>query len=360
MTINRFYIKLKLQDLYRKCIIVTFALFFSNCSFAQLSKSTKTIFTDENLYDPDKSKSNSIDIKIDSLMKVSHANGVLIRNHVITKQWEYDKNIDQKTEVQSITKTIMSLLLGIAIDKGLISNINDKVIKYYPQLDAGKYSNEITFKHLVTVSSGIKAKKNKENYGNHIDMPPGIDARYHNDHFDLLAKALTYIYDKSLLEVLKDSVLIPLDIEAEWSIDGEILSSNGNTIPVYAGYAFSKWTAKDLAKIGYLYLQNGKWEDKQIISQEYVQESLTPISIPLMVSRPNQEVHIDSNNTYGYGWRAKKRPNGTYIWYMSGNGGQFCVLIPEKNMVFVKINGYSEKYKPYRGVDQFLDFLLAP
>ncbi|MCI0921420.1 serine hydrolase domain-containing protein [Sphingobacterium rhinopitheci] len=322
---------------------------------AQSTKKQKNTLTKDNLYHVDKSKSNTID----SLMKASHSNGILIRDNVIIKHWEYDKNINQKIEVQSITKSIISLLLGIAIDKGLISNINDKVIKYYPQFDAGKYSNEITFKHLVTVSSGIKATKFKENYGNHNDMPPGLDARYHNDHFDLLAKALTFIYDKPLLEVLKTNVLNPLDINIEWSIDGEVLSSDGKTIPVYAGYAFTKWTAGDLAKIGLLYLQNGKWEDKQIISQKYIQESLTPISIPLMVSRPNQDVRIDSNNTYGYGWRAKKSPNGAYIWHMSGNGGQFCVLIPEKNMVFVKINGYSEKYKPYRRLDQFLDLLLA-
>lgn len=296
--------------------------------------------------------------QLDSLMGISKSNGILIINEKIIKEWEYDKSKDTKIESQSITKSIVSLLLGIALDEGKIKDINDKVIKYYPAFEVGPYSDQITFKHLVTVSSGIAAIKHKENYGNPNNMPPGIDARYHNDHFDMLAKALTYIYDEPLLNVLNTRVLKYLNASAEWAIGGEITSKYGKKMPVHAGYAFTKWTANDLAKIGSLYIQSGKWGDKQIISQNYVHKSLSPIDIPLMISRPNLAVRIDSNNTYGYGWRAKKRPNGEYIWYMSGNGGQFCVIIPEKKMVFVKINGYSEKYKPYRGIDQFLDLLL--
>ncbi|MEC3878449.1 serine hydrolase domain-containing protein [Parapedobacter sp. 10938] len=294
--------------------------------------------------------------QIDSIMQKAHANGILIRDGFVVGEWTYDKPLETKIEVQSITKSVVSLLLGIALDEKKIANINDKVYTYFPAFDVGPYTKDITFKHLVTVSSGIEAKKHGYNYGNPGNMQPGVEARYHNDHFDQLARALTYIFDESLLDVLKSRVLAVLGAEVEWRADGEVVSKSGARIPVNAGYAFIKWSAPDLAKFGYLYLNNGSWNGKQLVSKEYVKATMTPIDIPLMVSRPNQPVREDVNNTYGYGWRGIKRNDGV-LWYASGNGGQFCAVIPEKRTVFVKINGYGEKYRPFRGLSVFKDLL---
>jgi CubicO group peptidase (beta-lactamase class C family) len=297
--------------------------------------------------------------QIDSLMREAHSNGILIVDGKVIREWTYDGPVDKKIEVQSITKSMVSLLLGIAIQESKIGSINDKVINYYPAFQVGPYTDEITFRHLVTTSSGIEAKKYGSNYSNPGNMPPGIDARYHNDHFDQLATALTYIFQQPLVEVLRDRVLSITGGTVEWGADGEVTLKDGRGVPVNAGYAFSKWTAADLARIGWLYLNNGNWNGKQIINAQYVADSRTRLDIPVMVSRGNQPVVVDTGNTYGYGWRGTFVSDSRVLWHMSGNGGQFCAVIPELNMVFVKINGYSEKYKPYRGIGLFKNHLLS-
>lgn len=339
--------------------LILISILLSSCSISKHKKEPNN-FPGKNWENSDESTRNAHRTsiaQIDSIMKASHANGALIKDGKIISSWSYDKPSDEKIEVQSITKTIVSLLLGIAIDEKKIKSINSKVIDYYPAFDVGPYTDKITFHHLVTISSGISAIKHGENYGNPNNMKPGIDARYHNDHFHHLARVLTYVYRESLLSVLKSRVLLPLQAEVEWATDGEVTLQNGNKILVYAGYAFTKWTAADLAKIGYLYLHKGNWNGKQIVSAKYVKYSMTPISIPLMISRPNQPLEEDLNNTYGYGWRGIKIAESDILWHASGNGGQFCAIVPEKNVVFVKINGYQEKYKPYRGLGMFKDIL---
>lgn len=296
--------------------------------------------------------------QIDSIMHAAHSNGVLVVDGKIVKQWTYDGPIDKKIEVQSITKTMVSLLLGIAIDEGRISDINDKVKEYYPAFEAGPHTDAITFKHLVTTSSGIEAKKYGYNYMNPNNMPPGIDARYHNDHFDQLARALTYIYKQPLLEVFSDRVLSKTGGTVEWRTDGEIALEDGTAVPVHAGYAFTQWNAPDLARIGWLFLNNGYWRGDKIISPGYAGKSRTALDIPVMTRR-NGEPVVDSASTYGYGWRGIfTNDKRDILWYMSGNGGQMCVVLPEKNIVFVKINGFSEPYRPFRGAGLFRDPLL--
>ncbi len=297
--------------------------------------------------------------KIDSLMREAHSNGILIVDGKVVREWTNDGPADKKIESQSITKSMVSLLLGIAIQEGKIGSINDKVIDYYPNFEVGPHTKEITFRHLVTTSSGIAAKKYGNNYSNPDNMPPGIDARYHNDHFDQLAIALTYIYQQPLVEVLRDRVLSKTGGTVEWRTDGEVTLSDGRQVPVNAGYAFTAWSPTDLARIGWLYLNKGNWDGEQIINAKYVADCRTPLDIPVMVSRGNQPVVVDTVNTYGYGWRGTRVNDSDVLWYMSGNGGQFCAVIPELQIVFVKLNGFSEKYRPYRGMSLFKDALLG-
>lgn len=296
--------------------------------------------------------------EIDSIMNAAHANGILVVEGKAVREWTYDRPADEKIEVQSITKSMVSLLLGIALDDGKIASIDDKVVAYYPAFEVGPHTEDITFKHLVTTSSGIEAKKYGSRYLNPGNMPPGIDARYHNDHFDQLARALTYIYKQPLVDVLRDRVLSRIGGTVEWRPDDEVLLEDGTKVPVSAGYAFSKWTAPDLARIGWLFLNDGRWRDEQIVSAEYARACRTPLDIPVMTRR-NGEAVADSGSTYGYGWRGSFVNDARDVmWYMSGNGGQMCVVIPQKHIVFVKINGYGERHRPFRGIGLFKNSLL--
>ncbi len=147
-----------------------------------------------NRIDPEKSKLDTeIVSQIDSLMRKAEANGVLIHKGKRVAEWNYGGTADQLYEVQSITKTITSVVLGLALKDGLISNLDAKVKDYYPNFEVGPFTNEITFRHLVTASSGIKSTITAGRYYDPGNMKPGIESRYHNDHCHQLATALTYL-----------------------------------------------------------------------------------------------------------------------------------------------------------------------
>lgn len=294
--------------------------------------------------------------KIDSLMKKAEANGVLIYKGALVGQWNYGGDANQMFEVQSITKTVTSTVLGLALTDNLISSVDDKVKDYYPNFDVGPYTKDITFRHLVTASSGIKATLYKENYYDPNNMKPGIESRYHNDHCHQLATVLTYLYCKDLGEVLKDKILTPIQAEdsMKWSYHKNMTLSceNNKKVRVVGGYAFSWWSARDLARLGYLYLNNGKWKNKQLISAEYAKEARTSVPFPVMNMRPDASAKQQSKNTdYGFAWRGRVNNQNKTLWYMSGNGGQFCVVLPEYDLVMTKINSY--KLKPYTDISQF-------
>lgn len=312
-----------------------------------------------NRIDPEKSKLDTeIVSQIDSLMRKAEANGVLIHKGKRVAEWNYGGTADQLYEVQSITKTITSVVLGLALKDGLISNLDAKVKDYYPDFEVGPFTNEITFRHLVTASSGIKSTITAGRYYDPGNMKPGIESRYHNDHCHQLATALTYLYGKDLGEILRERILIPVQAQdtMQWGHHKSVVTcANGKEVKVVGGYAFSSWTARDLARIGYLYLNNGKWKGEQLLSAEYAQESRMPIPIPVMSTNPDASPGQQSKMKYGLTWRGRPNEDGKTLWYMSGNGGQFCVVIPEYNLVMTKINSY--KQKSYTEIGQFENLL---
>ena len=297
-------------------------------------------------------------LKIDSLMQITYANGALIYKGCLVGEWNYGKPAGKRYEVQSVTKSITGTILALALYDGLIPSLDVKVKDFYPAFEVGPYTHEITFRHLVTASSGIKSTITKGTYYDPDNMKPGIESRYHNDHFHQLATALTYIYGKDLGEVLNERILTPIQAQDSmiWGHHNlSITCANGNEVKVVGGYAYSNWTARDLARVGYLYLNIGKWNGKQLIPAEYAREARRPIPIPVMDKTPNAPPDKRWNGEYGLAWRGMPCANGKTLWYMSGNGGQFCVVIPEYDLVMTKINSYSRQ--PQMGIEQFEEIL---
>jgi CubicO group peptidase (beta-lactamase class C family) len=167
-------------------------------------------------------------------------------------------------------------------------------------------------------------------------------------------------------DVLKEGILNFIGADMEWGYDGTVEVPGDIQIRVNAGYAFTWWTARDLARIGYLYLNNGKWKEKQVLSREYVRETFTPIDLKINEYSPRQLEETDpekkarriknlSKLRYGLGWWTRKA--GFYNgWAMRGNGGQFCLIIPEYNLVMTKINDYT--VKPHLGIGCFYPILM--
>jgi CubicO group peptidase (beta-lactamase class C family) len=303
---------------------------------------------------------------IDEKMKAASADGVLIRNGYLVAEWNYAGPAYSKVRegIQSCTKSITSMMLGLAIQDGLIPSIDVPVKKYWPDFETGPYTDKITFRHLVSMTSGMATVRNWGlEYVNPGNIEPGKEYHYHNDQPVALAKALTYLYNRSLEDVLKEKILIHLQTDMKWGLDGNITVSNGNEVPLVHGLGASQWTAEGLARVGHLYLNNGRWKDKQLLDEAYVKESFTDIPLKINIWRtgkwqqqqPQTEEGL-SKTGYGLGWWTD-RGRDIEVWAMGGHGGQFCLVMPEYGVVMTKVNDWRKK--PFISRGAFTPILLG-
>ncbi len=283
-----------------------------------------------------------------ALMKKSRANGVLIRNGYLVAEWNFKGPAEEKTDVQSCGKSITSLVLGLALDEGLITSLDVRVKQAWPAFNVGPHTEEITFRHLITMTSGIATKLHAVNFPNPDNMKPGVEHHYQNDQPHEVAKALTYLYGRELQKVLQERVLDVIGGDVIWPRHGTVQTTDGRSVPVNMGYGCSRWAAHDLARVGHLYLNRGNWNGKQVLSEAYVKESFTAVPVKICEYKRKSRWHgetaaerakILATLRYGLAWWSRTFYNPD-TWYMSGNGSQFCLIIPRYNIVMVKINDY--------------------
>jgi CubicO group peptidase (beta-lactamase class C family) len=271
-------------------------------------------------------KVNEQDYKTDSL--------TIIRNgYIVTDAIFYPFTKDTKHIIHSCTKSIVSTLVGIAIDKGYIDTVDQPVLSFFPEKipansDAAK--QEITLEHLLMMGSGLDCRDSylynwsglnemraADDWVQHmLDLPmaaePGTHFEYCNGGSYLLAAILQQTTGVSALAFAEKHLLESLGItDLSWQV-----SPQGINI----GWGDMYLKPHDMAKLGYLYLNNGYWEGKQIIPQSWVQASTSP-----------QIKAGTLSDKYGYQWWVDSAG-----YYMAlGYAGQFIFVVPEKNLVVV-------------------------
>jgi CubicO group peptidase (beta-lactamase class C family) len=240
----------------------------------------------------------------------------------------------------SAAKSFVSALVGIAIDAGLIDSIEDPVTKYLPELAARDPEfREITLRHLLTMSSGIRYREGGfpslgddtyTYYGvdlrdvalnrTRVQQPPGLAWVYNNYHPLLLGLVLERTTRTSVSDFMARRLWQPLGAEADatWSLDSESsgfekLESGVNARPV------------DYARFGLLFLHNGEWNGRRIISEDWVREST------------GAEPATDSAYYHGYRyfwWLDVERPGR---FYALGKYGQYIYVAPDADAVVVRL-----------------------
>lgn len=353
------------EDLNRDCFVngldfAKFASIWLACSKEGYTDcyDLEAVFPEEQwlVSTPEQQDMNSAAIgQIDSLMQAAQANGVLIRNGFIVGEWNYAGPADTKIEGQSIAKSITSLALGLAWDEGLVPFLDEPVIDYYPAFTtSGPYTDKITFRHLVTMTSGM-AITNWFQYVDPNNMYPGLEHHYHNDQFTALAEPLTYLFEQDLKSVLFKKVLNLINADMDWGTCGTIQTATEQSVSVNCGYAYTYWSARDLARIGYLYLNNGKWKQRQILSESYIRETFNaaPYQVNEFLTAQSGREEWLSKRRYSLGWWAIEDYPG---WFMHGHGEQFCLVIPEYNVVLVKLNSIG--VTPYVEIEQFYPLVI--
>ena len=276
-------------------------------------------------------------------------------------------NWDKTTphDQMSCTKSVTSALIGIAIDKGLIKNINQSIFDYLPDHQHLKVDNReyITIEHLVTMTSGLAWDEWSASHGtaaNDIDalwftcketiscvlnrpwwQEPGKLFTYNGGGMAILGEIIKNASGMSIDEFSTTYLFEPLGIDnTRWTqFPGGVWDGSG------AFYI----TPRAMLKFGVLYLNDGIWNGEQLISKNWVEKSATPFSNNMDIKIPGED---SGKNGYGYTWWTSKfSHHGTTVnmFRAGGWGGQEIMVFPELDMVVVFTGGnYARKTKLFR------------
>lgn len=240
----------------------------------------------------------------------------------------------------SMAKSIIGLLVGIALEEGHIASIDEPAGKYLPAYRNGR-SSELTIRHLLTMSSGLNWD---ESYGSPFsvttqayygeDIPtlinslevtttPGEQWNYLSGNTQLLAAVLENATGRRVSEYASEKLWAPLGTSspALWSLD----KADGTE----KAYCCFNSNARDFARLGHLVLEGGRWNDQQLLPEHYLQQALTPASS----LRDEDGNPVDF---YGYHWWIVNY-KGRQIPYARGILGQYIFIIPEKQAVVVRL-----------------------
>lgn len=241
----------------------------------------------------------------------------------------------------SMAKTVTSVLLGCAIQDGLIKSLDQPVGDFLPEYKEGDFA-KITLRHLVTMSSGIAFDEDyvspfaypaQAYYGSDlrsltmgyttVTEAPGVTFRYLSGNTQLLGFVLAKATGKPLADYATEKLWQPLGCEqpAFWSLDCEGGSEKA--------FCCLNSNARDFARIGKLYLDSGRWNGKQIVPEDYALASVSPTGL----KNPDGSL----NTTYGYSWWMIPEYKGHHIFYARGILGQYILCIPDLDMVVVRL-----------------------
>ena len=258
---------------------------------------------------------------------------------LVLEEYFGDYSRDQKHDLRSATKSILSLLVGIAIDKGFIESVDDPIFKYLknlePQKNIDSRKEQITIRHLLTMSTGLdcndwdkaskgqedKVYKKKDWLQYTLDLPmvrdPGDSALYCSMGVVLAAEVVSQASGMSIDAFAEKYLFAPLGIEnVQWghTTTGREIIPSGKRLYM---------SSRDFAKIGQLVMNHGAWGDQQIVSTDWIRQA---------TERQTNLAGLD----YGFLWWSIPFQIGDELkkeTVATGNGGQYLMLFPELNLV---------------------------
>ncbi len=234
--------------------------------------------------------------------------------------------------IKSASKSVISALVGIAIEKGLIKSVREPISTYFPDWKTAERNllkTKITVEDLLTMRSGLESTSNR-NYGAWVQSsnwvryalarplvnPPGTTMQYSTGNTHLLSAILTKATGKNTWQFAQEVFAKPQGfILARWPQDPQGIYFGGNDMLM---------TPRQMVAFGELYMNGGRSKGIQVVPAEWVRASLQP-----RVASPRE-----FGRFYGYGWWLREM--GDYqAYYAWGYGGQFIFLIPDLNLVVV-------------------------
>ena len=271
--------------------------------------------------------------------------GMILKDGFVVSSWGDTKRVDMTF---SVTKSYLSTVAGLAVDQRLF-HLGEKVANYvWDTTFDGEHNQKIKWKDLLNQSSdwsgnlwgGYDWADRPPKTGGIDDWkyrklnPPGTFYKYNDVRVNVLAYSLLNVWRKSLPQVLKEKVMDPIGASSTWrwyGYENSWVNIDGNWVQSVSGGGHSGGglfiSTEDHARFGLLFLNQGKWKEKQIISPEWIAEATTP---------------SPANPSYGYLWWLNHPDSSRYVkeagedmFYAAGFGGNFIVILPQHNMVVV-------------------------
>ncbi|MGB2964505.1 MAG: serine hydrolase [Anaerolineales bacterium] len=263
---------------------------------------------------------------------------VVKNGFIVTEQYYNEGSSEQKAFIQSISKSYISALVGLALDQGCITSIDQKMIEFFPEYKdqiKDPRKEQIAIRDLLQMRSGYPWEETHEDLwaglasgdympllvGFPLTSDPGEVFQYSNWTSWLLGVIVTRACDTDLKAFAQEYLLTPIgsDVGDWWSDQ--------------YGYYYSAFgfTARDLARFGMLYLNDGEFDGSQVISKKWVDDSLQTYSEDAWTIKIGRNI---KDIGYGYQWWSARSGDHhyTYAW---GHGGQLIVLLDEFDMIIV-------------------------
>ena len=310
------------------------------------------------------------------------SSGVIVYKGFIIAEWG---NANAVEMVHSVTKTFLSTVVGLAVEKGLIHSINDKVYPYLPPIELAntpitsdlnpitqtsfiypfetEHNRKINWEHLLRQTSdweGVlwgkpdwadRPSDKSEEWTTRKRFEPGTVYKYNDTRVNALALAATTVWRKPLPEVLREQVMQPIGASNTWAwtgyknawiiLDGKMIrsvSGGGH----FGGGLFIN--AYDMARFGLLTLRKGNWNGKQIISENWIKKSTMPTSANTGYGFMNYFLNTDK----------KMYPSAPASSYAHIGNGTNAIYVDQENDLVAVIKWMDDK-----SIDGFLKLVLT-
>ena len=270
--------------------------------------------------------------------------GMIIKDGYLVAEWGEPHRVDMTF---SVTKSFLSTVVGVAWDKGMIESVDDKAHKYMP-VDHfnSEHNSKITLDHLLRQTSDWEGtlfgkpdwadrpeKELTKEVINRERNKPGTKWKYNDVRVNLLALLALKVWREPLPSVLREHVMDPIGASNTWrwyGYENSWVNIDGTKMQSVSGgghWGGGMWlSAYDQAKFGYLFLRDGNWDGKQIISKEWIEKARTP---------------TEANNGYGFmnfflnydQERLPSAPESAYVFL--GSGINMVYVDQENDLVIV-------------------------
>ncbi|KQC02252.1 serine hydrolase [Pedobacter sp. Hv1] len=305
---------------------------------------------------------------------------VIKNDSIIYERYAEKLNANTLHPSFSVAKSYIGTLVGMAIDKGLITGADDLVIKYLPELKKNDPRfGKLTIQHVLDMRSGLDFDENKETpfagiaklyYGSSLrnqiaklkmKREPGLSFEYQSINTQLLAAILERVSGEKVPALLSKYLWNPLGAESDaiWSLDDQ---------KTVKAFCCLNATAADFAKLGRLYLKKGNWQGKQLVSTQWI-NTTTNADVLAKLGYKNQwwannntryfkdsVSAVQALNKLKLNAPIKKMSNGSYAVKVKTNDyraegilGQIVYVNPDNNVIIVRMGDYANKNLYFNG-----------